>query len=256
MGDIIKGVNILNIDNTLNRQNLLLDYPFELLDISDKGVTQGYCSLDKLEKIKIMLGNIDPNNVTLIGNGNYHYISYLLLQKISKPFSLILFDHHSDLAVVESDTISCGSWLSYTLVHNQFLQKVLIIGVDNEDPFIKDLNDSRVSYITEEDLVKCSIKTIKTKILSFIKTSSVYISIDKDVLYEEDAMTNWDQGSMTLLKLMYLIREIKSLYETVGMDICGEYPLKPLEMFQSNSVKGLYKNEISNRAFLDIYYHT
>ena len=41
-----------------------------------------------------------------------------------------------------------------------------------------------------------------------IKTSKIYISIDKDVLSFNDAVTNWDQGHV---KLEYIIETIKLL---------------------------------------------
>lgn len=53
-----------------------------------------------------------------------------------------------------------------------------------------------------QSLVKPSTKQA---ILVAIPTRSVYVSIDKDVLNEADAITNWDQGNMKLGQLLDLL---------------------------------------------------
>ena len=50
-----------------------------------------------------------------------------------------------------------------------------------------------------------------------------YISIDKDVLSPEYAVTNWDQGSMSLKELEKLLYIILLHHPVLGMDICGEF---------------------------------
>ncbi|MBO7117444.1 MAG: hypothetical protein J6V81_02070 [Bacteroidales bacterium] len=51
---------------------------------------------------------------------------------------------------------------------------------------------------------------------------NVYISIDKDVLSKEFALTDWDQGDMTLDELFASIRDISLNHRIIGVDICGE----------------------------------
>ena len=47
--------------------------------------------------IKRALNRRKNKGITFIGSGNYHYVSHLLLEEINKPFTLILFDHHTDM---------------------------------------------------------------------------------------------------------------------------------------------------------------
>jgi hypothetical protein len=74
-------------------------------------------------------------------------------------------------------------------------------------------------------------KTIRTigeqnfidHLLSRIKTQAVYLTIDKDVLAREDAITNWDQGCMRLPYLLSIIREISRHHDIIGADVIGDY---------------------------------
>lgn len=50
----------------------------------------------------------------------------------------------------------------------------------------------------------------------------VYISIDKDVLRKQDAVTDWTNGDMTLLQLQAVLRIIYAHEEVIGVDITGE----------------------------------
>ena len=38
----------------------------------------------------------------------------------------------------------------------------------------------------------------------------MYVSIDKDVLCQEDARTNWDQGDMKLEELELMVEEMRN----------------------------------------------
>ena len=50
----------------------------------------------------------------------------------------------------------------------------------------------------------------------------VYISIDKDVLRKQDAITDWTNGDMTLLQLQAVLRIIYAHEKVIGVDITGE----------------------------------
>ena len=58
----------------------------------------------------------------------------------------------------------------------------------------------------------------------FLKENSipVYLSIDKDILREEDASANWDQGKTSLEELLALVKNCFEKQTIAGVDICGE----------------------------------
>lgn len=247
------GLSLLNFDNTLHKQPWLRGYPIEWIDFSDLQGCFGYCSFDSLRKIENRLKMRKHKRITLIGNGNYHYVTYLLLSEIRQPFSLILFDHHTDLAQ-NSDIplISCGSWVSTALKTLPLLDRVVIIGAELTN-YSEDFNiPNNVTVISEQEISHFSTKDIVREVCSVLPNQPIYISIDKDVLDRENAVTNWDQGSMTLSQLLNLIRQLKRTHPLAGVDVCGELPLSPADFLSNERTQLLKKNEIANKAIVDV----
>ena len=201
----------------------MLPVACELLDLTDIKGTYCYCSRESLAKIKQKLKNRKSRGITLIGNGSYHYVTYLLISELNRPFTLVLFDHHTDLTPTSwPEVISCGSWVFASLQNLPQLKKVVLIGVNDElVPLIPEAVRRQVSVFP------CKQKSWRNKsaLLAAIPTDSVYLSIDKDVLAESDAVTDWEQGTMKLEELLDLLHCIASRKRICGMDICGEYPL-------------------------------
>jgi hypothetical protein len=60
-------------------------------------------------------------------------------------------------------------------------------------------------------------------LLTRIPTRDVYVTIDKDALRPADAVTNWDQGELSLDVLLELIRDIAAHHRIVGADVLGDW---------------------------------
>ena len=56
-----------------------------------------------------------------------------------------------------------------------------------------------------------------------METQAVWLTIDKDVLAESEALTNWDQGQMPLASVLQIIAAIGARKRIAGADICGEF---------------------------------
>jgi hypothetical protein len=56
-----------------------------------------------------------------------------------------------------------------------------------------------------------------------IRTHAVYITIDKDVLVPQQAVTNWDQGCMTLQHVEAILNVLGEHHQVTGIDVCGDY---------------------------------
>ncbi len=131
MSLLYSGLTFLNFGDTYLLQNKLHSYSHEDIDFTLLEHSNLYCESTSLMHIKRALNRRKKKGITFIGSGNYHYVSYLLLEEIDKPFTLILFDHHTDTnlkEVNEQSLISCGSWVSFSLQNNDKLKKVIIIG--------------------------------------------------------------------------------------------------------------------------------
>lgn len=166
-------------------------------------------------------------------NGNYHYMSKLWTDRVQEPFTLIVFDHHPDMQPPRfGGILSCGGWVKEILDNNKFIQNAIIIGVKDElvETVREELSQSgqanileKVTFIKESELNTLSFQSSLSSFVSRLSSQhSLYISIDKDALSSSHAVTNWDQGSLTLDALKDCITALTTGRKILGIDICGE----------------------------------
>lgn len=241
MGLLHNNINILDLDGTLAVQKNLFQISSNVVAFQDVPHPALYCEIGVLDLLKRHLQRLE-NGITLIGNGNYHYMSYLLLSKVKEDFTLILFDHHTDM-MESSELISCGSWVLYALETYSRLKRVIIIGSEGEPHCQLEKYKSKVKIICPNDV-------FIPFIINEITTPTVYISIDKDVLRPSDAVTNWDQGEMSIHHLLKILQMILEEKHVLGVDVCGELPVSPIEQFRSEYIKAIKKNEWINLSIL------
>lgn len=162
--------------------------------------TNCYCDEDAMNAIRSRIAPYSSGEIHFIDSGNYHYMTRIWLEKISEPFDLLVFDNHTDMQPPAfGGLLSCGGWIYDSVMELPLLQKVILIGPDEEafsrvEPEIQ----KKVEFLSREKLRGMELM----EILDFVKEQtgkkSLYISIDKDVLCPEDADTNWSQGDMRL----------------------------------------------------------
>lgn len=244
-------VTVLNFDQTYALQTHLHRPTFEWIDLSDIQSTNRYCEMDSFAKIKRRVQRRKNRGITFLGSGNYHYVSLLFLAEIQEPFTLILFDHHTDMMEDPSPSVlSCGSWVFHAIETLPMLHKVIVVGASREF-------EAQIPPHVREKVTLFfypyagTLESLSHQIVSNVPTSTVYISIDKDVLDRSEVVTNWDQGTMTVRDLVGLVRSILAHYKVSGVDICGEFPLSPLGVFSADSGRIIRKNELANRIILD-----
>ena len=154
------------------------------------------CYLDDYAKEQLLerMEAASLNGIHFIDSGNYHYLSLLWLMQIKTPFNLILFDHHPyDQPPSFGQITSCGGWVLEAKETLSNLMNVYTFGVGE----MLDIN-------------------------SIDKDIPLYISIDKDVLSEDYAITDWDQGDMTIDEMIDLLKDIAKDRQIIGVDICGD----------------------------------
>lgn len=247
MGLANKDITFLNFDDTYDSQSRLLqDYRHQWINLNDIQHTNLFCEEQSLRHIQQRLHQYVNTGIHFIGSGNYHYVSYLLLSELQSPFTLILLDHHTDM-LKETSLMTCGSWVAEALANLDNLQQVIIVGPDESareqlDPKLR----NRISLYPNERITPERINAI----MASIPSEHIYISLDKDVMDQTYAATNWDQGKMTMTGLLELLTNLVKDYNVSGFDICGEWPILGGEVFHPKTQKAVRKNEETNRGIL------
>ncbi len=197
--------------------------------------------------------------VTFTGSGDYHHLTGAMLAaylaRHDQPISLLHFDNHPDWVRLPP-AWHCGSWVNRALDLPQ-LARIVTLGPcanDLDRPQWKGGNlaalasgrlemwpwrhpPSRVwgsaasgpgrtrdgDFLVWRNLADEPDFAALDDILDRLPTQAVWLTIDKDVLRPEDAVTNWDQGGMPLSWLCEAIRRIRARRTLVGADICGEF---------------------------------
>ena len=193
--------------------------------------------------------------VSLLGSGDFHHVAVLLMEQAREPVTIVHFDNHPDWVRL-APRWHCGSWVNQALRLPQ-VSKVITLGPCSDDLARPDLKGGnlpalaagrivlfpwqhapsrvwrrlpdRPGYRYESgnlvwrNLAETGIENALDVILSLITTDAVWLSIDKDVLPESDAVTNWDQGQMPLTVVARIITAVGERKRVAGADICGEY---------------------------------
>jgi len=204
------------------------------------------------------------------GDG-HHLTLLLLnaLSESARPVTLIVIDNHPDWFAVPP-RYHCGNWVSGAL-RLPWLRAVVLIGQDSPDlqgpcfwraPF-RELCSGRVSLFPYSRSricvplrwpgtvagaagsarrwygVELSFQTIQRsgarhlfdELALRVAGQRVYLSVDKDCLAAPFAVTDWEQGRLSLDELRYGIQCVRKAATIVGADVCGEAAPQPLRGF-------------------------
>jgi arginase family enzyme len=274
---LTKSIRILNFDDSITKQkNLLSQYENQVLDLKDLGM-QARCWVNSNIRsvIQKRIQNSPKNSITFLGSGDFHHVTELLLAQFDEPLSVITFDFHPDWDTLPP-RFGCGSWVNEVLKRKN-IAKFILLGVSSADISsfniqsgnLSSLKDDRVEiypYSHHPSLIflkkipeNVSVKTgkrlffnriywdeLKNKnledffqnLLKRMPTRKVYVSIDKDCLSNDYALTNWEEGKFSLEEILRLLKLIKQNLDIAGLDITGDY--SPI------AVKGIFKKITSH----------
>ena len=200
----------------INLSGIYDGFPSEL-NCKDINGTNCYCDDYAKERLRKRLQDVSLERVHFIDSGNYHYLSYFFLERIQEDFALVLLDHHPDYQPPSfGDILSCGGWVKNAFEEFEHLKKVYMVDVD-EDLFyqLKDV-PPEICLLKKDELEKISADL------------PIYVSLDKDVLSEDEAATDWDQGDMKISELLDIMRVLQE-HRLLGMDVCGEKKEAPTD---------------------------
>ena len=195
--------------------------------------TNCYCDEEAADCLRECIGPYGAGGVHFLDSGNYHYMSRLWLEKMEEPFCLILFDNHTDMQPPAfGGLLSCGGWAAAALEELPLLKHILLIGPDQAAwGLVSEEHRDRVDFLSREELSDITDKKAfleSCRLREYAdKKMPLYLSVDKDILCAEDAVTTWSQGDMHLSELLEWISDIFAFAEergisVMGADICGE----------------------------------
>jgi len=257
-----KRIRVLNFDNSIIAQPKLLSrYPAEIIDFTSLASSARlYISSALRRKIPDFLTPRGKKYPTFLGSGDFHHISEILISQIDDPACLIVFDFHPDWDILPP-RFACGSWVS-RILKNKKISKCILIGAGSDDlsgPALQSANlgalagnrleiypyrhkPGRVYFrrvapnrsitiqkgnfwhkiiwrqLEQEDLAGFTLGLIKR-----LPTRKVYISIDKDCLKKDFALTNWEEGLLRLDQLLTMLKLMRENLDIIGLDVAGDY---------------------------------
>jgi arginase family enzyme len=193
----------------------------------------------------------------LLGSGDFHHLAVPLIEQAREPVTIVHIDNHPDWVRL-APRWHCGSWVNQALRLPQ-VRRVITLGPCSDDLVRPDLKGGNLPALAEgrlvlfpwqhapsrvwwrvpsgpgrryenghivwSNLAEIGVATALDAIIPLIQTDVIWISIDKDVLAEAEAVTNWDQGQMPLAAVVRIIAAVGAYKRIVGADICGEFSL-------------------------------
>jgi arginase family enzyme len=254
-------LRLIDTDGSVDGAALRAVAPWDsvtLVDLRDLGPTLRLWSRGKhIANARARVASAsDPRpSVTFMGSGDFHHLAALLAERVAEPFTLLHFDNHPDWVRL-APRWHCGSWVNRVLALPN-VRRVVTVGVCSDDlvnPARKGGNLSALDagrlallpwqhepsrarrriadgpghawqdgFIHWRNLAEMQQEQAIATVRDAIPTEAIWITIDKDVLPEHEALTNWDQGEMPLAALTALLRAAGQRKRVLGADVCGEY---------------------------------
>ncbi len=235
---------VMNFSGVYEKENFYKNEEFQWIDCKYILGTNCYCDEIAESELRMLINHYSAYGIHFIDSGNYHYVSKLWIDKITEPFSLMIFDHHTDMQPPAfGNVLSCGSWVK-DIMNHPHLKKVYLMGIDEKYIFsVLNLYKDKLIWYSEKDLQ--AKKTLNWFKNAYIK-EPLYISIDKDVLSLETVKTNWDQGNLSFNTLGRLLKIIINNQRIIGMDVCGECN----DILKSERNSNLYQDHDKVNSFL------
>ena len=261
-----KKIRILDFDGSVTAQKGLLSrYDPEIVDLTDIGPQARFWAVPSVrEAAARRIPDGEKNRISFLGSGDFHHITEILLARYDEPMALIHFDFHQDWDST-CPLLHCGSWVSKALKRANIVKCITLGASAKKMSFfslqagdLKLLENDRLElypYASEPGTVflrtvprNSSCKTKRFPLMTRIAwkelrdqnlsefavhlverlpTKKVYVTIDKDCMNAGSALTNWDQGKMTVDHVCDILKVIKERCDIAGMDITGDYsPVK------------------------------
>src|SRR5947209_870302 len=176
--------------------------------------------------------------LVFLGSGDFHHVSYMLVERLRRPIQVVVFDNHPDNMRYPFG-IHCGSWI-WHVSRLPFVARVHVAGITSHDVeglhawenHLAPLRRGVVNYWCVQrnprllrrfgarafDSAEAMLSALHATVES--TPEPIYLSIDKDVLSHQDARTNWDQGVMRVHELENGVTMLRE--RVIAADVVGD----------------------------------
>ena len=141
--------------------------------------TNCYCDEDAMNTIRSRIAPYSSGGIHFIDSGNYHYMTRIWLEKISEPFSLLVFDNHTDMQPPAfGGLLSCGGWIYDSVMELPLLKRVILIGPD-EEAFsrVESEIQEKVEFLSREKLLEMEEAQVCAFVSEHVGKLPLYISV-------------------------------------------------------------------------------
>jgi hypothetical protein len=262
-------VRILDLDGSLASQRRLLRLRPQVRDARAWGPrVRLACGWGRFRQFEHFLagafgGAVDSRpHLTLYGSGDFHHVSLALLRRVPGPCNLLILDKHPDW-MRGLPFLHCGTWVAHALRLGR-VRRVFHLGGDRDfdNPFRwlapwRDLRSRRVvvfpavrrftrgawAGVDHEPLREEPDRALDPERLEDLldpyredlHSVPLYVSVDKDVLTDADAVVNWDSGHLRLPEVEAVLTAFFRAAggNLAGMDLVGDWsPVKVAGWFR------------------------
>jgi len=249
---------ILNFDNSVTRQDKLLEmFRPEVVELTDIApLIRIGCRSSCYERLLSRLDDVyrfkDDPPLTFTGSGDFHHVSLAILRRMPEPFNLVVFDSHPDW-IRHVPIVHCGAWLDRAAklpnlrrmyhfgVHHDISGPWLLFtplrlmrggklrvfpAREGESLALRRRAPCKAIHRHEGDTaIEIFLANTLSRHLDEMCRHPVYISIDKDVFYNGEAITNWQGGLLRVGEVHKILKAIfhHPHFRPAGMDIGGDY---------------------------------
>ena len=258
----IDGTRILDLDGSFDAQwRLRAGNDTEVVDLREMGGHLRYMAThSRMRRFRRQLKPAMRHRLTFYGSGDYHHLSSAMVAQWRTPLSVVVFDNHPDWDVT-TPWPCCGSWVN-SILSMPHVAKVIVIGPGRPDlhglhllrgnagalrsgklevypatwdhsatlsagglsiPGCRTSRRGAVTTLFWRTVAELGWGNLMKRVVERLPTQQIYISVDKDCLIGEEAITNWEEGELRLADVAAAIELLGGEKEIVGADVTGEY---------------------------------
>jgi hypothetical protein len=249
-------VHILDLDGSICQQReLVARYEPSCTDLRDWGPTLRLgCGFGRFRRFEQALAARTPDEptVTLYGSGDFHHVSLALVRRLPRPCNLLVLDNHPDW-MRGIPFLHCGTWV-YHAARSPLVRRVFHLGgdvdFDNHYAWLApwpDLLSGKTTVLPSvrrfrgrywagipHSPLRCqaAVPATASRLADLLEPFRdelsglpLYVSLDKDVMGQADAVVNWDSGHLQLSEVETVLAILLDLTggNLAGMDIVGDW---------------------------------